>query len=56
MSPRQSALQCPAVVAGYLLVAGLATGILAAASGAVDFVTLQQCTGVRLRPSAPALS
>jgi uncharacterized membrane protein len=37
----------PAVVAGYLLVARLATGILAAAPGAVDFVTTARPAGGR---------
>jgi uncharacterized membrane protein len=40
-------LAVPAVVAGYLLVAGLATGILAAAPGAVDFVTTVRPAGGR---------
>ena len=40
-------LAVPAVVAGYLLVAGLATGILAAAPGVVDFVTTVRPAGGR---------
>jgi hypothetical protein len=40
-------LAVPAVVAGYLLVAGLATGILAAAPGAMDFVTTVRAAGGR---------
>jgi hypothetical protein len=40
-------LAVPAVVAGYLPVAGLATGILAAAPGAVDFVTTVRPAGGR---------
>ena len=40
-------LAVPAVVAGDLLVAGLATGILAAAPGAVDFVTTVRPAGGR---------
>ena len=37
----------PLVVSGYLLVAGLATGVLAAVPGAVDFVTSVRPRGGR---------
>ena len=40
-------LAVPPVVAGYLLIGGLATGVLAAAPGAVDFVTTVRPAGGR---------
>src|SRR5262245_23709578 len=43
----------PAVVAGYMRVADLATGILAAAPGAVDFVTTVRPAGGRSVVDSP---